>query len=504
MATMPAIKAPSPGFLTDECALSDGLRLGGAGVWRWKIDTNVLEWTQNLEHVHALPEGSFDGTLASFQDDMHPDDEAAVWQSIKESLGTGVPYRTVYRTAPRADVPDVWLEASGGVSVAADGTRYLTGICLDVSARIRNENQLTRRLDQQSAVAAFGSFALNEPDFQKVMDRAVQVAAEVLKVPLTKILQFSDTADHLVLRSGTGWKDGLVGHGKVGIERESQAGFTLLSDGPVLVSDLRTETRFNGPQLLHDHGVKSGISAIIPGSEIRPFGVFGIHAREVRAFDFTDTDFLLSLANIVAGAARQVAAVAQKTLLVREMAHRAGNMLQLVNSIASQTINSSSDPAAARHSFSERLRALARSNYIVSREGWSSTRFAELFAEALKPFGDRVVASGRDILLHPDLCFDMGLVLHELATNSIKYGTLGKTDGAIIAEWGYRSESDGARIFCFGWTDAGSSPTPASQGMGFGSKLISALIEQKWKGTITLATFPHFSVRFEIPYPDMV
>ncbi|TGD65645.1 hypothetical protein EYC08_07105 [Tabrizicola sp. WMC-M-20] len=504
MAADPTVEASAPVFLTDGDALSEGLRLGGAGVWRWKINSNALEWTRNLETVHALPAGSFDGTLASFQNDLHPDDAEHVWQHIKSSIDTGKPYRAVYRSAPRPDAPDVWVEASGGVVVAPDGTRYLTGICFDVSARIRSEQQLKRRLEQQSAIASFGSFALNQPDLQKVMDRAVQLAADVLKVPLTKILQFSDTADHLVLRSGIGWQDGLVGHGKVGIERESQAGFTLMSDSPVLVSDLRSETRFDGPQLLHDHGVISGISVIIPGSGIRPFGVFGIHARALRDFDLTDADFLLSLANIVAGAARQVAAMTHQTLLVREMAHRAGNMLQLVNSIAGQTLNNAADPKAARHSFSERLSALARSNYIVSRGGWSSTRFAELVTEALKPFGDRIVASGRDVLLHPDLCFDMGLVLHELATNSMKYGTLGRTDGVIYLNWAYRADNEGTRMFSFDWSDPGSSVPAASQGTGFGSKLVQALIEQKWRGAVTIGSAPHFNIRLDIPYPDEI
>ncbi|WP_168219818.1 sensor histidine kinase [Pseudotabrizicola formosa] len=502
MAADQSVHASAPVFLTDGQALSEGLRLGGAGVWRWKIDSNALEWTQNLEAVHALPAGSFDGTLASFQNDLHPDDAQAVWQVIKASVDTGKPYRTVYRCAPRAEAPDIWIEASGGVVTAPDGTRYLTGICYDATARIKNEHLLKRRLAQQSAVASFGSFALNEPDLQKVMDRAVQIATDVLKVPLTKILQFSDTADHLVLRSGIGWREGLVGHGKVGIERESQAGYTLIADGPVLVTDLRSETRFDGPQLLHDHGVVSGISVIIPGSGLRPFGVFGIHARELRDFDLTDADFLLSLANIVAGAARQVAAMTHQSLLVREMAHRAGNMLQLVNSIAGQTLNNAADPKTARHSFSERLSALARSNYIVSRGGWSSTRFAELVTEALKPFGDRIVSSGRDVLLHPDLCFDMGLVLHELATNSMKYGTLGRAEGVIRVSWSYRVDSEGTRMFSFDWSDPGSSAPAVSQGTGFGSKMVRALIEQKWHGGITIGSAPHFNIRLDIPYPD--
>jgi two-component sensor histidine kinase len=332
--------APNPTegapFLSEAGALEEGLRLGGAGVWRWKIDSDELQWTRNLESVHHLPSGSFDGSLSSFQRDLHPDDAEGVWRKIRASIESGTPYRAVYRTAPRSDERELWIETAGAVTTDQDGSRYLTGICLDVSERVRTEQQLTRRLAQQQAVARFGSFSLHESDLQKVLNEAVRVAAEVLQVPLTKILQFADAADHLLLKAGIGWAEGLVGFGIVGIDQESQAGFTLLENEPVIVTDLRTETRFSGPKLLHDHKVRSGISVVIPGAETRPFGVFGIHSLEIREFDQTDAEFLQSLANIVAGAARQAAAADHRMLLVREMAHRAGNMMQLVSSIASQ------------------------------------------------------------------------------------------------------------------------------------------------------------------------
>lgn len=499
MNTIEAISVEADSFLSDAGALDDGLRLGGAGVWRWRIDSDRLQWTRNLETVHHLPPGSFDGSLSSFHRDLHPDDADGVWQKIKATIETGDPYRAVYRTAPRADRAEVWIETSGGIVLAPDGARYLTGICLDVSTRVQNERQLKRILGQQRAVARFGSLALGQGDLQSVLDEAVRVAADVLDVPLTKILQFADAADHLVLRAGIGWADGLVGSGTVGIDRDSQAGFTLLEKDPVIVRDLLSETRFNGPQLLHDHGVRSGVSVIIPGSEARPFGVFGIHAREVRFFDEADAEFLQSLAHIVAGAARQAAAAGHRLLLMREMAHRAGNMLQLVNSIASQTFGADADPQMARRSFSDRLSALARSNYVVARGGWSSTPFAELVEETLKPFGSRVQADGRNVLLPPELCFDMGLVLHELATNSMKYGTLGRDEGAIRVSWAFRSRPDGTRIFFLEWDDPQTTARRGTQGSGFGSKLIGALIERKWNGILSQAEAENFRIGMEIP-----
>jgi PAS domain S-box-containing protein len=91
----------------------------------------------------------------------------------------------------------------------------------------------------------------------------------------------------------------LVGHATVSTGSDSQAGFTLLSDRPVIVEDLRAETRFSGPPLLHEHGVISGMSCIIMGDD-GPWGVLGAHAKAQRTFTEDDVAFLQAIANVLA------------------------------------------------------------------------------------------------------------------------------------------------------------------------------------------------------------
>jgi len=174
-------------------------------------------------------------------------------------------------------------------------------VITDITERKEAEEKLKARERQQAIVAELGLRALVGIDINVLMNESVALLAENLKVEHCKILELLPDGKNLLLRSGVGWKDGLVGHATVGAGKDSQAGFTLISDGPVIVEDLRTETRFSSPPLLTDHGVISGMSVIITGWE-RPFGVLGVHTTQQRKFSMDDIHFLQSIANVLVSA----------------------------------------------------------------------------------------------------------------------------------------------------------------------------------------------------------
>ncbi len=89
-----------------------------------------------------------------------------------------------------------------------------------------------------------------------------------------------------------------MGKAVVGGEKESQAGYTLLSNMPVIVEDFDGENRFKEPEILKAHGVVSGTSIII-GSMEKPFGVLGVHSKKKRKFTADDTYFLTSVAFLI-------------------------------------------------------------------------------------------------------------------------------------------------------------------------------------------------------------
>jgi PAS domain S-box-containing protein len=161
------------------------------------------------------------------------------------------------------------------------------------------EADLQQRLKQQEAVASFGESALSTKNLDDLFQQCVLLVKEILNVEFTKILELMPDGRFLRLRAGTGWFDGLIGHTAISAGANSPAGYTLLYEEPIIVSDLNQDPRFHNPRLLKDHHAVSGMSIAIPGRE-RPFGVMGVYTTTKRAFNQHDARFLKSIANILA------------------------------------------------------------------------------------------------------------------------------------------------------------------------------------------------------------
>jgi len=165
----------------------------------------------------------------------------------------------------------------------------------------RSEHKVQVRARQQEVVAELGRHAISTTDLGALMEEAVDLVSQTLGVEYCKITELLPDGKELLLKVGVGWSEGLVGSATEGAGRDSQAGYALLSDEPVILEDLRTETRFSASTLLHEHGVVSGMSTIIRGRE-RPFGVLEAHTKESRKFNNDDANFLRAVADVVAAA----------------------------------------------------------------------------------------------------------------------------------------------------------------------------------------------------------
>ena len=227
----------------------------------------------------------------SFLSFIHPDDRSLTLAEI-ENLATGQPtisFENRYRTK---DGHYRWLLWTATPYVKEE---LLYAAARDITDRKEAEVKLAQQVHQQSVLARLSLGAVSQK-LGAFMDEVVEQVAQTLGVDYCKILELSDDSESLLLIAGTGWHPGLVGQAIIGTELSSQAGYTLQQSTPVIVDDLSKETRFNGPTLLHDHKVISGMSVVIPGNS-RPYGIMGAHSREQRTFSAEESRFLQSVAN---------------------------------------------------------------------------------------------------------------------------------------------------------------------------------------------------------------
>lgn len=166
-------------------------------------------------------------------------------------------------------------------------------------------------------------------------------------------------------------------------------------------------------------------------------------------------------------------AEAQQRLLMQELAHRVKNTLAMIQAIASQTLRGATSLEAANETFSARLAALARAHDLLVAGQRANAPMADIASSVVGLQGDpnRFRIAGPDVMLGPRSALALTLVLHELATNAVKYGALSNETGTVELTWRI-DEIDGVSQFRLRWQESSGPPVVAPSRRGFGSRLI--------------------------------
>jgi two-component sensor histidine kinase len=482
--------------------LAEGLDSGGVGVWRWEVATGKLTWSHNLESIHRLPPGTFDGTFESFSRDIHADDRARVMEEIQNALATRNDYRVEYRL-PAGDTDTTrWIEARGRVFRNADSTpAVMTGICTDITSHKNAEVELALRARQHEAVVHLGEKALAGADLKAVFDDAVANVAELISADFAEILELSQERDELVARAGFGWPDVIEGQSVDTSDAGTLPGFALRAPSPVVVEDTHSESRFSLPKRSSALGVRSGASVTIGGGDGTPFGVLSAYCLKQRCVSKIDVRFLQSVANIIGSAIRANRDLERRELLIGELRHRVGNLFSLVQALHRQTGQSANDAQELEMKFGARLAALASAHTLILEGGWQRTSLRSLLETTLAPYIERVDFSGADVRLPADAAFSFSMALHELATNANKYGSLSIEGGKLHID--SRGVPDGlGRKLVLVWKEVGGSSSPGAEQSngGFGTKLINQVVERQLSGQV-VREFESDGLRMTIEFP---
>lgn len=174
----------------------------------------------------------------------------------------------------------------------------------------------------------------------------------------------------------------------------------------------------------------------------------------------------------------------RQKLLLDELNHRVKNTLASVQSVAVQTLANAREPREARDLFIERLMALSTTHDLLVKHAWTSASFRELVEATLRPYGHAWRHLGPDLRLDPNYAVSLGMAVHELATNAIKYGAW-RTGGEV--EIATEVADAEVRIV---WRESGGPPvSPPTRG-GFGARLLQRGVAAELGGKVVLDFAP--------------
>jgi PAS domain S-box-containing protein len=260
-----------------------------------------------VEEITGFPPRQFVEDASLWFRLVHPDDVRTLKESTARILASRKPGIREYRLRHRND-SHIWIEDHIVPQLDQAGRpRGYLGVARDVTERRRVVQALEARTRQQAAVAELGQLALERADTDTLLQEAAARLAGTLDVELAEVFAYRPERDDFTLHAGLGWKDGCVGSTTVPGGDGWQPGHVIGLDDPVIVEDFGSETRFRIPDLLREHGARSGMSVAVR-IQGRPWGTLGVHSVRQRAFGADDVNFLRAVAHLVAAALERIRA----------------------------------------------------------------------------------------------------------------------------------------------------------------------------------------------------
>lgn len=217
------------------------------------------------------------------------------------------------------------------------------------------------------------------------------------------------------------------------------------------------------------------------------------------------------MAGVIADITERRRAEERQTLLSREIDHRAKNVLAVVQ--AALRLTPRHDPKAYAEMVEGRIAALARAHSLLAANQWMGVDLAALLEAEMqgflpptpandpaRPAARRIALAGPALLVTPSQAQAIGMAMHELATNAVKYGALSRGEGQVRLGW-RRDEAKG--LLMLSWEETGGPPIaecpPAS---GFGTRMVNAMLERQLGGQVRRAWRREgLLLEAELPFP---
>jgi two-component sensor histidine kinase len=192
-------------------------------------------------------------------------------------------------------------------------------------------------------------------------------------------------------------------------------------------------------------------------------------------------------------------------MLLREVTHRSKNLLAICQAIVRHTAPRTTAGQAYSAQLGGRLQALAVSHDLLVEENWHGVALSKLvwaqFGQHAERIGRQVEIEGPEIMLRPNGVDSLGLVVHELIENAVRYGALSVAAGKVSVRWRMIGSGDEKQLQLM-WQESGGPPVRAPAESGFGRVLLEDALGESLRGEVKLE-FPPDGVRCEIRLPEL-
>lgn len=198
---------------------------------------------------------------------------------------------------------------------------------------------------------------------------------------------------------------------------------------------------------------------------------------------------LAGLAGVSVDISDIIKSQAREKMLVREVEHRARNLLAVVQGIVA--LSKAETVAELKDGLAKRIRALARTNGAIAASDWEGADLADILDTELAPYrsndGSNIMLTGSPLVLEPATAQSLTLIIHELTTNAAKYGCLAAASGQLKVDWDVQEQDGTDRILTLSWTERGGPPVSPPQRKGFGTTVIGVFGQERPGSSIDFA-----------------
>ncbi len=363
--------------------------------------------------------------------------------------------------------------------------RFAENACQLLSQeRLASELAATKRLHEIS------SELLGERQVEGLYDKIVDAAASIMHSDFASIQMYRSERGELLMLATRGFtREAAEFFKRVTAKSACTCGIALGSGRRAIVNNIEEDASVSGDDLqtFRQAGMHAMQSTPLVSRGGVILGMISTHWRRPYWPQEQELHYLDILARQAADLIERSLAEERTRVLLREVSHRAKNILAVVQGIVRQTATHKA-PDIFAQDLSERLAGLARSHELLVASDWGGVEVSEVVRSQVAHLcdlgGTRILFDGPSVRIAPRSAQLIGIAVHELATNALKFGSLSNSDGFVVVQW---SVSVGAEPrFFMTWRERGGPSVSPPQRKGFGHMAMIRMTEHAFDAQVAL------------------